>query len=76
MNILTPKAGTLRHAKAVLFVNNHKTERRKINGILNNRMGPDQYFHISCQQTGENGFPPFSFDRARQQFHADIHTEQ
>ena len=35
-----------------------------------------QNMHVSCQQTGKDAFPSFSFDGTGQQFDSDIHSEK
>ena len=60
----------------MLFVDNDKTEGRKIDSILYDGMSTDQDTYIPCEQTGKDGFTFLPFHRTGKQFHTDIHTEK
>ncbi len=76
MLVLRPKFRTLRHAKTMLFVDNHKSQVVELHHIFNKGVGADKDVYVSRQQSGMDVRTFFFPGRARQQRHIHVHVRQ
>ena len=71
---LGPQPGTLRHTKAVLLINDGKTQPAEHHVIFYHGMCAHEDIDTAVGKTCQNLLALLTFDDTRQQLHPDIHT--
>ena len=71
---LAPELRALGNTKAMLFVDDHKTEAGELNGIFNDGMGAHEDMNGAIEESFEYLLATLTLDNARQQGDAKVHS--